>query len=204
MFNSEDLIQYGGLLLIFLAIYGQTGLFFCFFLPSGGLLFMAGVLIATDLLDHNFFTLCSLGVLASLLGNATGYIIGFKTGPLLYRKEDSGFFKKQYLVKAENFYKKYGGLAISVGLFLPLIRTFNPIVAGIIKQKFTHFMSFALIGSVAWVVSFGFAGYLIGSMPFLRPYLNYIVLVIIILVTVPVVIKIIREIKKKKEVQSGS
>ena len=95
MFNPEALIQYGGLLLVFLAIYGQTGLFFCFFLPSGGLLFMAGVLIATDLLDHSLFTLCSLGVLASLLGNITGYMIGYKTGPLLYRKDDSRFFKKQ-------------------------------------------------------------------------------------------------------------
>lgn len=198
MFNPEALIQYGGLLLVFLAIYGQTGLFFCFFLPSGGLLFMAGVLIATDLLDHSLFTLCSLGVVACLLGNITGYIIGYKTGPLLYRREDSRFFKKQYLIKAENFYKKYGGLALSVGLFLPLIRTFNPVVAGIIKQKINYFLLFVLIGSVGWVVSFAIAGYLIGSMPFLRSYLNYVVIGIIVLVTVPVIIRIIREFKQKK------
>ncbi|GAB3428007.1 hypothetical protein GCM10027516_33640 [Niabella aquatica] len=159
---------------------------------------MAGVLIATDLLDHSLFTLCSLGVLASLLGNITGYMIGYKTGPLLYRKDDSRFFKKQYLIKAENFYKKYGGLALSVGLFLPLIRTFNPIVAGIIKQKFNHFFLFVLVGSVGWGLSFAIAGYLIGSMPFLQSYLNYVVIGIIVLVTVPVIIKIIREFKQKK------
>ncbi|WP_346238659.1 DedA family protein [Niabella insulamsoli] len=199
MFNPEALIQYGGLLLVCLAIYGQVGLFFCFFLPSGGLLFMAGVLIATNVLDHSFFTLCSLGILASLMGNITGYIVGYKTGTVLYRREDSAFFKKQYLTKAENFYKRYGGMALIVGAFLPLIRTFTPIVAGIIQQKFSRFLLFAFIGSVGWILCFSIAGYVIGTMPFLRPYLNYVVMAIIVLVTVPVVIKIIRRFKKEKQ-----
>ncbi len=97
MFDAEALIQFGGLLLVLLAVYGQTGLFFCFFLPSGVLLFMAGVLIANGLFGHSLFVLCSLGVVASLLGNITGYVIGYKTGPLLYRRPDSRFFKKQHL-----------------------------------------------------------------------------------------------------------
>ncbi|MBZ4191937.1 DedA family protein [Niabella beijingensis] len=199
MFDPEALIQYGGLLLVFLAIYGQTGLFFCFFLPSGGLLFMAGVLIATGVLDHHLLTLCGLGVLASLLGNITGYVIGYKTGPVLYRRNESRFFKKAYLTKAENFYKRYGGLALSIGVFLPLIRTFGPIVAGIIKQKFGRFLLFVFIGSAGWILSFALAGYLIGSLPFLRAYLNYAVIAIVVLVTTPVVVKIIREFKSNKQ-----
>jgi len=197
MFDVEALIQFGGLLLVLLAIYAQTGLFFCFFLPSGALLFMAGVLIASGQFAHSFFALCSLGVLASLLGNVTGYLIGYKAGPLLYRRPDSRFFKKQHLTAAENFYHKYGSLALSIGVFFPLIRTFGPIVAGVIRLKFSRVVLFALIGSAGWILSFATAGYLVGSMPFLRPYLHYVVVIIILVVSVPIAIKIIREMQHK-------
>src|SRR5690606_2242207 len=130
MFDAEVLIQFGGLLAVLLAVYGQTGLFFCFFLPSGVLLFMAGVLIANGTFAHSLFALCALGILAALLGNITGYAIGYKVGPLLYRKPDSRFFKKQHLIAAKNFYDKYGAFAVSIGVFLPLVRTFGPIAAG--------------------------------------------------------------------------
>ncbi|MBK1440502.1 VTT domain-containing protein [Parapedobacter sp. ISTM3] len=191
MFDVEALIQFGGLLLILLAIYGQIGLFFCFFVPSGAFVFMAGVLIANGLFEHSLFTLCSLGVLAALLGNMTGYVIGYKAGPLVYRRPDSRFFKRQHLSAAEKFYKKYGAFALSIGIFFPLIRTFGPIVAGIVRLKFSRVIAFALMGSVGWILAFAFAGYLIGSMPFLRPYLHYLVVAIIVVVTVPVVIKIV-------------
>lgn len=198
MFDAEALIQFGGLLIILLAIYAQTGLFFCFFLPSGAPLFMAGVLIANGSFGHSLFALCIMGTLASLLGNITGYVIGYKSGPLLYRKRDSRFFKKQHLTAAENFYDKYGAWALSMGVFFPLTRTFGPLVAGIIQLKFGRVVLFTFLGSLGWILSFATAGYLIGSMPFLRPYLNYVVAVIIILVTVPVVINIIRGFKRKK------
>lgn len=197
MFDAEALIQYGGLAIVLLTIYAQTGLFFCFFIPSGAFLFTAGVWIASGQFAHSFFTLCSLGVIACVLGNITGYIIGYKAGPLLYRRSDSGFFKKQYLTAASDFYNKYGALALSIGVFLPLTRTFGPIVAGIIRLKFSRLVLFSSLGSVGWIVSFAFAGYLIGSMPFLRPYLNYLVVAIIVLVTIPVATKIIQGFRKK-------
>ena len=196
IFDVESLIRYGGLLLIFLAVYGQTGLFFCFFLPSGGLMFTAGVFIATGDLHYNLFTVCSLLILASMLGNITGYWFGNKAGPFLYKRRDSKFFKKKYLDTAENFYKKYGWIALSAGLFFPIVRTFSPIVAGIIKMNFQRFILFTLIGSLFWVVSFVSAGFLLASLPFLKPYLKYIIIAIIVLVTVPTVIRIIKEFKK--------
>lgn len=199
MFDTERLVEIGGLLLLLLAVYGQTGLFFCFFLPSGGLLFMSGVFIATNHFEHNLFTVCVLAILASLLGNMTGYGIGYKAGSVLYRREDSRFFKKRYLTAAQDFYMRHGAIAVSVGLFLPLIRTFGPIVAGVIKLRFIRFMLFAFIGSTAWVVSSTAAGYLIGSMPFLQPYLKFIIAGIIFLVTVPVVFKIVREFRKNNK-----
>ncbi|ASZ12737.1 VTT domain-containing protein [Chitinophaga pendula] len=197
MFDSEALIKLGGPILIFLAVYAQTGLIPCFFIPSGGFLFMGGVMVATGVLDYSLFTILALGVLGAVLGNLTGYWIGIKTGPLLYKRQDSRFFKQQYLIKAENFYKKHGGIALSIGVFLPIVRTFGPIVAGIINLNFVRFLLYVFTGSVGYILSFTMAGFLIGSMPFLQPYLKYVVTGIIVVVTVPVVIKIIREFKKK-------
>lgn len=116
MFDSETLIRYGGLLLLFLAVFCQTGLFFCFFIPSGGLLFTAGVFIATGNLPGNVFTNCSLLIIASFLGNITGYGFGIKAGPIIYKRKESWFFKRKHLAAAELFYKKKGKYCLSSGI----------------------------------------------------------------------------------------
>jgi membrane-associated protein len=195
MFDSESLIRYGGLLLLFLSVFCQTGLFFCFFIPSGGLLFTAGVFVATGDLQENVFTVCGLLIIASELGNITGYWFGRKAGPLMYKRKESGFFKRRHLETAEAFYKKHGNIALAAGLFFPIIRTFSPIVAGVIKLDFRRFVFFTLLGSVLWIICFVVAGYLVGVMPFLKQYLKYIVIGIIVVVTIPVIIGIIRRLK---------
>ena len=195
MFDSESLIRYGGLLLLFLSVFCQTGLFFCFFIPSGGLLFTAGVFVATGDLHENVFTVCSLLIMASVLGNMTGYWFGRKAGPMMYKRRETGFFKRKHLETAETFYKKYGNIALAAGLFFPIIRTFSPIVAGVIKLEFRRFVLFTFLGSVLWIICFVVAGYLVGIMPFLRPYLKYIVLGIIVVVTIPVIVGIIKRLK---------
>lgn len=197
MFDVKSLIDYGGMLLVFLAVYAQTGLFFCFFLPSGGFIFTAGVLIAAGNFNYSFLTVSILLIAAAILGNITGYLLGRKAGPLLHKRKDSGFFRQKHLQIAENFYHKHGGPALTIGLFLPIIRTFAPVVAGMIKLRFRKFLLYITLGSIGWILSFLLAGYAIGALPLLKPYLNYIVLAIIILVTVPVIIKIVREVKKK-------
>ena len=194
--DAESLIRYGGLLLLFLAVFCQTGFFFCFFIPSGGLLFTTGVLIATGQFGQSLFLVCGLLVIASLLGNLTGYYFGVKAGPLLYQKKESRFFKKQHLVAAESFYEKYGSLALAGGLFFPIIRTFAPIVAGMIHLNIRRFIIFISIGSVCWISGFVLAGWLVGTLPFLKPYLPYIVGGIILLVTIPILIKIIRQLNQ--------
>src|SRR6266498_4056716 len=161
VFDTEALIRYGGLLIIFLAVYAQTGLFFCFFLPSGV------------------------------------YLFGRKTGPLLYTRKDSRFFRQKHLRAAEYFYNKYGQFALTVGLLFPITRTFAPIVAGIIRMKFMRFFLLVFIGSVLWIPIFILAGYLIGSVPALKEYLTYIVTTFILIVTTPLVIRIITEFKKQ-------
>src|SRR5688500_5158804 len=196
IFDPESLIRYGGLLIVFLLVYSTTGLFFCFFLPSGAVLFAAGVFVATGGLDYSFFTVCSLLILASVMGSFTGYWFGRQTGPLLYSRKDSRFFRKHHLKTAESFYNKYGWLALTAGLFLPIIRTFAPIVAGIIKLDLRRFMLLTITGSLIWIVSFVAAGYFIGSRPYLKPWLNYIVIAFIFIITIPLIIRTIRELKK--------
>ena len=197
VFDTEALIRYGGLLIIFLAVYAQTGLFFCFFLPSGVFLFTGGLFVATGQLGHNIVTVCSSLVLASVLGCFTGYWFGRKTGPLLYTRKDSRFFRQKHLRAAEYFYNKYGQFALTVGLLFPITRTFAPIVAGIIRMKFMRFFLLVFIGSVLWIPIFILAGYLIGSVPALKEYLTYIVTTFILIVTTPLVIRIITEFKKQ-------
>jgi len=196
MFDAESLIRYGGLFILFLSVFCQTGLFFCFFIPSGALLFTAGVFVATGDLHGNLFVVCSLLSMAAVLGNITGYWLGRKAGPMLYKRKDSRFFKRKHLDKAEAFYRKYGNIALAAGLFFPIIRTFSPVVAGIIKLDFRRFVFFTFIGSALWISAFVTAGYLVGLMPFLKQYLKYIVLGIILIVTTPVLIGIIRNLNK--------
>ena len=197
--DPESLINQGGLLIVFLLVYASTGLFFCFFIPAGALLFTAGIYTATGDLQYNIFTVCSLLILASILGNFTGYWFGWKTGPLLYSRKDSRFFKKQHLKTAETFYNKYGWLALTVGLYLPIIRTFAPIVAGMVKLNFGRFILLTITGSVFWILSFVLAGYFIGSRPFLKPWLNYIVIGFILVVTIPLIIWMIKELRKMRK-----
>jgi membrane-associated protein len=199
IFDPESLIDHGGLLIVFLLVYANTGLFFCFFIPAGAILFTAGIYTTTGGLQYDIFTVCSLLILASILGNLTGYLFGWKTGPLLYSRKDSMFFKKQHLKTAETFYNKYGWLALTVGLYLPIVRTFASIVAGMVRLTFHRFILLTITGSVVWILSFVLAGYFIGSRPFLKPWLTYIVIGFILVVTTPIIIWMIKELRKMRK-----
>ena len=199
IFDVESLIRNGGLLILFLVVYGSTGLFFCFFLPTGAFLFTGGIFAATGGLNYDIFTICSVLILASVLGNVTGYWLGWKTGPLLYKKEDSRFFKKQHLVTADSFYKKFDWLAIPLAFYLPIIRTFSPVVSGMIPMKFRRFILLTIAGSVIWILSFVLAGYFIGRSPLLKSSVKYIVIAFILVVTVPLIMTTIKEIKKSRK-----
>lgn len=197
VFNVEALVRNGGMIIVCLVVYASTGLFFCFFLPVGAVLFVTGVLAVSGDVTYDIFTICGLLIPAAILGNLTGYWIGWKAGPLLYKRKDSKLFKQQHLKKAELFYDKYGWLTLTLGLYLPIIRTFAPAVAGIVRLKFHRFLSLSVAGSVAWILSFVLAGYFIGSRPYLKPWLTYIVIFFILFVTVPLLVRIIKEFRKQ-------
>ena len=199
IFDVEALIRYGGLLLVVLLVYGTTGLFFCFFIPTGAFIFTAGIYSATGDIPYNIYIVSAILIVASMLGNFTGYWFGLKTGPLLYNRKDTWFFKKQHLATAKSFYEKYGWLALTMGLFLPVIRTFAPIVAGIVKLERKRFFLLTFLGSVLWILSFALAGFAIGKIPVLKPWLNYFVIGFLVVVTIPLIIWVLRELKHLKE-----
>lgn len=204
VFNPQEMISYGGLLIIFLAVFMQTGLFFCFFIPSSAFMFTGGMLIATGQLNHSLYIAWVCLVFATVAGCFTGYFFGRKTGPLLYKRKDSRFFKQQHLRTAEFLYKKYGHFALTVGLLFPVLRTFTPIIAGMIRMDVKRFSLLVFIGALLWVIPFVSAGYLVGSIPALKDYLNYIVLAVIVVFTTPALIRIAREFKKtKKELEQN-
>ncbi len=239
LLQPQFYIENGGLWLLLFVVFAETGLFVGFFLPGDSLLFVAGIFAhkmekaggeVMPGLAHQFhkliglgniqnewldlFTLVGLISLAGIAGNAIGYLTGEKVGPAMYTWRDRFFFKKKYLSQAHDFFEKHGRVAIVGARFLPFIRTFVPIVAGIVQMDRKRFHFFNVIGSFAWVFIMIFAGYFLQKWILfefgfdLKMHLELIVLGIVLVTTAPVLIKVFssNNNKKKKDdkISSGS
>jgi membrane-associated protein len=192
--EAESIISSGGFYLLLIVVFAETGLFFGFFLPGDYLLFLAGLLSAAGIIQVPIYTLVLSLIGAGILGNYTGYWFGYRTGPVLFSKNDSLFFKKRYIAVAEEFYAKYGGMALILGRFFPIVRTFAPIFAGVVKVDIKKFTLYNIIGSVAWVTTLTLAGYFLGRrFPQLKDYLQYIVLGLITITTVPLIFAFLKK-----------
>ncbi|MBS7564496.1 DedA family protein [Mucilaginibacter sp. Bleaf8] len=199
--DAQAILSKGGFYLLLVVVYAETGLFFGFFLPGDYLLFMAGLLCATGFMDVHITVLVLSLIAAGILGNFTGYWFGYRTGPVMLRRPDSFFFKKRYVTMAEEFYQKYGGMALVLGRFFPIIRTFAPIFAGVVKVNFKRFTLYNVIGSVAWVVALTLTGYFLGRQyPQLRHYLQYIVFALIAVTTIPLLIAFFKKGNVKNKI----
>jgi len=225
-FNWKDLLNpmfyivYGGFFLLLFIVFAETGLFVGFFLPGDSLLFVAGIYsanLANDLFKKigmegvryewlDLFVLIALISIAGILGNTVGFWTGKKIGPTMFHWRDRLLFKKKYLYDAHDFYEKHGGGAIIFARFLPIIRTFAPIVAGIVDMDKKKFSFFNLIGCVAWVFSMIIAGHFLQKWILtqfnfdLKKHLELIVLGIVIVTTAPVLIKLFSVRKNKEKV----
>jgi len=183
-----------GFFFLLIVVFAETGLFFGFFLPGDYLLFMAGLLCSTGRFNISIYILVLSLVVAGVLGNYTGYWFGYRTGPKLFKKDDSIFFKKRYVELAERFYAKHGGMALVLGRFFPIIRTFAPIFAGVVKVDLKKFTLYNFIGSIAWVNIFTLGGFFLGrKYPQLKDHLQYIVLGLIIVTTIPLIYAFIKK-----------
>lgn len=198
--NPQWILDHGGLWLLLVIIFAETGLFLGFFLPGDSLLFVTGMTLSlhNNISGLNVWEIATMLTIAGILGNYVGYWFGKKSGPLLFKKKDSLLFKKKHLIAANDFYEKYGGGAIFLARFLPFIRTFAPIVAGIVIMDFKKFSLYNIIGCIAWVFIMTLSGYFLGkAIPGLEDHLIIIVAAIVIITTAPVLIKLLFGKKKK-------
>lgn len=199
--DPEFIIHYGGLVLLCLVVFAENGVFFCFFFPGDYLILTGGILTATGVISQPIVVVELCLMASAILGYMVGYWFGDRTGPALYKRKDSFFFKKKYIESADEYYKKYGGQVLIIGRFLPVIRTFSPILAGIIKMRLRMFMLYNLVGSVLWIGSFCTIGYILGHRykEQIMGYLGYIVIGLIVVTAIPIVRVVLRERKQGKK-----
>ena len=200
-------INHGGIWIVLFIIFAETGLMVGFFLPGDSLLFVSGIyskMLSESLipggLGNDFLEVMVLFILISLagvIGNELGYWFGFKTGPILFKRKDTWLFKKKHLFQAKEFYDKHGGMAIVLARFLPILRTFAPVVAGIVKMDKKSFLRYNILGSTMWVFTVLMAGHYLeklfmNSFGFdLKQHLFIIVIFLVVITTGPVLYKII-------------
>jgi len=190
--NPETIIQMGGLALLLFVIFAETGLFFGFFLPGDSLLFIAGI-YHTKYLDINIWLLIVLLVIAAILGTTVGYFFGRWATLYLKRRKENFFYKKKYLDMAQEFYGRYGMTAFILGRFLPIVRTFVPILAGMVRIPFGKFFFFNLVGAATWIIVMVMAGHLLGTaFPTITDHLEVIVVGMVLLSAVPVIVSWLR------------
>jgi membrane-associated protein len=193
--NPESIILYGGVYLLLFFVFAETGLFVGFFLPGDSLLFTAGLFCATGLIRLHPFLLVVLIIAAAVAGNMVGYAFGKKVGHLLFKRKSGFFFRQDHLVAAHAFYLKHGKKTIVLSRFLPIVRTFAPIVAGIVKLDYRNFFIYSLVGAILWVGTLVLMGYFLGKyVPGTKDYLGYIVIFLIVITSIPFVYN---SIKKK-------
>ncbi|MES2437357.1 MAG: VTT domain-containing protein [Patescibacteria group bacterium] len=191
----SDFIISLGYIGIFLTIFAESGFLFGFFLPGDSLLFTLGLLASKGVFNIN--VLIILCVSAAILGDSFGYYIGYRFGPRLFSKKDSFFFKKEYVEKTQEYFEKYGKRTIIVARFIPIVRTFAPIMAGVGKMNYKTFISYNIIGGVIWAGGILYASYQLGTrIPGIEDYLTYIIIGIILVSVLPVVYEFLLKPKK--------
>lgn len=185
--------QYGAWLygILFLVIFAETGLVIFPFLPGDSILFISGTVVAVAGLDVHVLVLVL--VAAAILGDSVNYAVGRYIGPKVFHEPASRWFKREYLLRTQAFYDQYGGVTIIIGRFVPIIRTFAPFLAGVAGMPYRRFLSYNVVGGVAWIVSLVYAGYLFGNIPWVKENLTFIVVGIVIVSLLPAISTFIKE-----------
>jgi len=186
--DPESIIQYGGLALLLFVVFAETGLLVGFFLPGDALIFISGMFCSTqpELIHTTIPVLILLLIFSAVLGNVFGYWFGKRMGSALFKRNDSFIFKKRYLETTNEFYSRHGGKALILGRFLPIIRTFAPILAGVIKVDFKKFMFYNIAGATAWIASMALCGYYLGRIKWVEDNVKWIVIFLIVITLIPV------------------
>jgi membrane-associated protein len=192
--NVRELVRVGGYVGLTTIIFAETGLLVGFFLPGDSLIVTAGLLSAQPQFGLNVYVLGLLLTVAAIIGNSVGYAIGRATGPRLFTRDDSLLFKKKHLYRAQDFYQKHGGKTLVIARFMPIVRTFVPVVAGLANMPLKAYTAYNVLGAVAWIWSMLFIGHFLGRVvPGIDKHIEPMILVIIALSLLPALISWRRE-----------
>ncbi len=176
--------------LLFAIVFAETGLLVGFFLPGDSLLFTVGVVAGAG--DLNIFLINLTLIVAAITGDAVGYLLGRKAGPMVFQKEDSKFFKREHLLKTQAFYDKYGGKTIIYARFVPIVRTFAPFVAGVAGMRYRDFVFFNVMGGIGWVVLMTMSGFYLGGFEIIRKHFEKVVILIVLISVLPIVFEYLK------------
>jgi len=186
-----------GFWIVVAIIFAECGILIGFFLPGDSLLFIAGLLIANGTITVNIWLACAILFVAALLGNITGYWIGYKAGPSLFNKPDSKLFKEEYVDRTHQFFNRYGARAIVLARFVPIVRTFITAVAGVGKMDFKRYLFFRAIGAFLWAVGVTVAGYYLGNFEFVKKNIELILILVVFVSVIPLIFEFIRHRRER-------
>ena len=192
IYDVEFLVRTGGLLALIVIVFVETGLLVGFFLPGDSLLVTAGIFAARG--DLDLMILNTSLSLAAIAGDSVGYGIGARTGPKIFTREDSLFFNRKHLISAKEFYDRHGGFTIFIARFMPIIRTFAPVVAGVGAMRYRKFIAYNVFGGIFWVLTMTLAGYFLGTfIPNIQERIHVVIAIVIVLSLLPAIFKFLSE-----------
>ncbi|MCD9145246.1 DedA family protein [Streptomyces albireticuli] len=197
--DANYLIEQFGLIGVLAIVFAESGLLIGFFLPGDSLLFTTGLLVTTNQIDKPLWLVATLVVLAAILGDQAGYLFGRKVGPALFKRPDSRLFKQENVEKAHEFFEKYGPKSLVLARFVPIIRTFTPIIAGVSRMNYRSFLIFNIIGGVLWGAGVTLLGAALGKVEFVNKHIELILVAIVLISVVPVAIELLRARSKSKK-----
>lgn len=189
-FLSTVVTGWTGYAVLFLVVLAETGLLVGFFFPGDSLLFTVGVVAGAG--ELNILAICVLLICASILGDQSGYLLGYRTGPKIFRRPDSRLFKQEYVRQTQAFYERHVGKTLIYAKFVPIVRTFAPFMAGVGRMRYPRFVAFNIFGGLGWVISMTLAGYFLGGVPIIRRHFEKVVIVIVLISVLPMLLHAIR------------
>ncbi|NBM19241.1 DedA family protein [Streptomyces sp. GC420] len=202
--DPDFLINKFGLIGVLAIVFAESGVLIGFFLPGDSLLFTTGLLVTTDRLDTPLWLVCTLIAVAAVAGDQVGYLFGRKVGPALFNRPDSRLFKQENVTKAHEFFEKYGPKSLVLARFVPIVRTFTPIVAGVSRMNYRSFITFNIIGGVMWGVGVTLLGAALGKVDFVHAHIELILIGIVLVSVLPIVVELLRARgKSRKEAAEG-
>ncbi len=192
LLNTTHLIETFGLIGVLLIIFAECGLLVGFFLPGDSLLFTAGLLVSRGTFHIALWLLILLLVIAAVAGNECGYAIGFRTGPAVFRRREGRFFRQEYVTRARSFFDRYGARALVLGRFVPVVRTFITVMAGVARMPHRSYLTYNVVGAVAWTAIVTLLGYFLGKVTFVRNHVELILIAVVAVSFVPIAVELLR------------